>query len=255
MASTAAPDPRKTIGGLMLHLSTLDAVLGTRRLPRAMPVSVGLHVLAAAALVLVPVLSPTDLPEPAAVVHAFFVEPAANVAPPPPPPPPAVRSVAHRPVEAPHPTDRAFVAPVDVPTEVPNPGLDLGVDGGMPGGVEGGVPGGVVGGVVGGLPSEPAAPVAPVRVGGGVKAPTRLKYVAPEYPPLAARARVSGVVIIDAVLSPDGHVTGAKVLRSIAMLDDAALEAVRQWVYTPTLLGGVPVPVEMTVTVTFNLKS
>jgi protein TonB len=97
--------------------------------------------------------------------------------------------------------------------------------------------------------------VAPVRVGGGVKAPTRLKYVAPEYPSLAVRAHVSGVVVVDAVLSPDGDVTGAKILRSIAMLDDAALAAVRQWVYTPTLLGGVPVPVEMTVTVTFNLTS
>jgi protein TonB len=254
MASTAAPDPHEALRGPGLNLSTLDAVLGGRRLPATMPVSLALHVLAAAVLVLVPILSPTQLPEPSGVVHAFFVEPVMNVVPPPPPPPPAVRSVTHRPTE-PHPQSTAFVAPIDVPTEVPNPGLDLGVDGGMPGGVEGGVEGGVVGGVVGGLPSEPVAPVAPVRVGGGVKAPTRLKYVAPEYPSLAVRAHVSGVVVVDAVLSPDGHVTGAKILRSIAMLDDAALAAVRQWVYTPTLLGGVPVPVEMTVTVTFNLTS
>jgi periplasmic protein TonB len=255
MTRSVVPKPHKANVVPLPHIRTLDAVLEQPRLPRALPLSLALHTIAAIALVVVPVLTATQLPEPTASVRAFFVEPQVNAVPPPPPPPPAVQSVVHRPTAPVHLTTGALVAPIDIPAEVPNPGLDLGVEGGMPGGVEGGVEGGVLGGVVGGLPSEPTPPVAPVRIGGSVKAPTRLKYVAPEYPSLAVRARVSGVVVVDAILSPDGRVTGAKVLRSIPLLDDAALAAVRQWVYTPTLVGGVPVPVAMSVTVNFNLTS
>jgi periplasmic protein TonB len=61
-------------------------------------------------------------------------------------------------------------------------------------------------------------------------------------------------VIIEATIGPSGKVTDAKVLRSIPLLDNAALEAVRQWEFTPTLLNGVPVPVIMTVTVQFTLQ-
>jgi protein TonB len=145
------------------------------------------------------------------------------------------------------------VAPIVIPDSVqPDTGLDLGVEGGVPGGVEGGVPGGVVGGVIGGLPSEPP-PVTPVRVGGNIKEPRKLKHVDPEYPLLAKQARVKGIVVIEAVIGADGRVKDAKVLRSVALLDAPALAAVRQWVYTPTLYNGVPVPVIMTVTVRFSL--
>jgi protein TonB len=92
-----------------------------------------------------------------------------------------------------------------------------------------------------------------VRVGGAVKAPTQISKVQPVYPPIALSSRVSGVVILEAVIGVDGRVTDAKVLRSIPLLDQAAVDAVRQWAYTPTLLNGVPVPVIMTVTVTFSL--
>jgi periplasmic protein TonB len=78
--------------------------------------------------------------------------------------------------------------------------------------------------------------------------------VNPVYPPIAQSARVQGVVIVEAIIGPDGRVTEAKVLRSIPLLDAAALDAVKQWVYTPTLLNGVPVPVIMTVTVNFTLQ-
>src|SRR5205085_5042671 len=129
---------------------------------------------------------------------------------------------------------------------------------GVPGGVEGGVPGGVVGGVVGGLPEAPPPPPpppqAPVRVGGNIRAPNKVKDVKPVYPPIAQSARVQGVVIIEATIGPDGRVKDAKVLRSIPLLDQAALDAVKQWVYSPTLLNGVPVPVIMTVTVNFTLQ-
>ena len=67
-------------------------------------------------------------------------------------------------------------------------------------------------------------------------------------------ARVSGVVIIEATIGTDGRVKDAKVLRSIPLLDQAALDAVKQWQYSPTLLNGVPVSVIMTVTVNFTLQ-
>ena len=147
-----------------------------------------------------------------------------------------------------------FTAPVDVPEQVkPEEGLDLGVEGGVPGGVEGGVPGGVVGGVVGGLPDAPP-PAQAVRVGGQIKEPKKLKNVTPAYPDIAKQARVQGVVILECTISPQGKVTDVKVLRGIPLLDAAAIEAVKQWVYTPTLLNGVPVPVIMTVTVNFKLS-
>lgn len=107
-------------------------------------------------------------------------------------------------------------------------------------------------------PAPPPPPAAPlpagtVRVGGNIKAPMLLNKVAPVYPPLAQSARVSGVVILEALVGVDGQVTDARVLRSIPLLDQAAVAAVKQWQYSPTLLNGVPVPVAMTVTVTFSL--
>ena len=148
------------------------------------------------------------------------------------------------------------MAPVEVPQEIrPEESLDLGVEGGVAGGVEGGVPGGVVGGVVGGLPdAPPPPPQQAVRVGGQIKEPKKLKNVNPVYPDIARQARVQGVVILECTISPQGKVTDVKVLRGIPLLDQAAVEAVRQWVYTPTLLNGVPVPVIMTVTVNFKLS-
>jgi protein TonB len=93
-----------------------------------------------------------------------------------------------------------------------------------------------------------------VRVGGNIKAPTKTRDVRPTYPPIAQSARVQGVVIIEATIGANGRVTEAKVLRSIPLLDQAALDAVKQWQFSPTLLNGVPVPVIMTVTVNFTLQ-
>jgi protein TonB len=84
--------------------------------------------------------------------------------------------------------------------------------------------------------------------------PTKLKDVPPVYPPIAQSARVQGVVIIEATIGGNGKVTNARVLRSIPLLDEAAIEAVRQWEFAPTLLNGVPIPVIMTVTVQFTLQ-
>jgi protein TonB len=124
----------------------------------------------------------------------------------------------------------------------------------VPGGVEGGVPGGVVGGVVGGLPdAPPPPPVKPVRVGGDIREPRKIKDVAPVYPTIAAKAQLEGIVIIEATVGTNGRVESATVLRGMPILDEAALAAVRGWAYTPTLLNGIPTPIILTVTVTFRL--
>jgi protein TonB len=233
-----------------------DQVAHRTQQSKTWPLSILLHTLIAAAIIIIPILQSGLLPEPASAVKAFFVEPMSAPPPPPPPPPPAPArpqpQVEPRPVQV---DTNAFVAPVEVPQEIrPEEGLDLGVEGGVTGGVEGGVPGGVVGGVVGGLPDAPPPPQQAIRVGGQIKEPKKLKNVSPVYPDIAKQARVQGVVILECTISPQGKVTDVKVLRGIPLLNDAAIEAVRQWVYTPTLLNGVPVPVIMTVTVNFKLS-
>jgi periplasmic protein TonB len=102
--------------------------------------------------------------------------------------------------------------------------------------------------------APPPQPLKPVPVGGTIRRPVKIGGNDPVYPAMARAAGVQGMVIIEATIGADGHVTNARILRSLPLLDQAALEAVRQWHYTPTLLNGVPVPVVMTVTVTFTLS-
>jgi protein TonB len=100
----------------------------------------------------------------------------------------------------------------------------------------------------------PPLPPAPVRVGGEIRPPQKVTDVAPSYPPLARAAHVEGIVILEATIGEDGGVRDVRLLRSIPLLNAAAIEAVRQWRFTPTLLNGQPVPIVMTVTVAFNLR-
>ena len=115
--------------------------------------------------------------------------------------------------------------------------------------------------MLGPVPPPPPPPpppsydgMAPLRVGGNIKAPAKTKDARPEYPDGARAAGIQGVVIMEAVIDPGGKVGDVRVLRSIPELDQAAVEAVRQWEFTPTLLNGAPVPVIMTVTVNFTLQ-
>ncbi len=133
-------------------------------------------------------------------------------------------------------------------------GVGRGVTGGIVGGQTGGVVGGVAGGGVGGSRVTEAQPDGAIRVGGNVKAPTKIRDVRPIYPPEAMRQRVQGVVIVETTIDADGSVSDARILRSIPMLDEAALDAVRQWRFVPTLLNGQAVPVIMTMTVNFTLR-
>jgi protein TonB len=261
----------------------LDSGKGIRRKRKlTLPVSIGIHAVVLGAVVVVPLLSFNDLPDPVmnGAIRAFMVEAAAPPPPPPPPPPPAAaapRPMTQPKIVQPKPMEEPkFTAPIEVPKELPKPeptGLGSGVPepgepGGVEGGVKGGTPGGVVGGVIGGVPGgvlggiiggvekeEPPKPTGPVRVGGKIHPPAKINNVAPVYPPMARQARVEGVVILEATISSSGKVTDVKVLRGIPLLDSAALDAVRQWTYSPTLLNGVPVPVIMTVTVNFRLGS
>ena len=108
-------------------------------------------------------------------------------------------------------------------------------------------------------PAPAAEPVPdhqePLRPGGVIKRPLKVRDAAPAYPPLARAAHVEGIVIIEATIGPDGRVQDARILRSAnPLLNAEALDAVRRWEYTPTLLNGIPVAIVMTVTVDFRLR-
>jgi TonB family protein len=122
---------------------------------------------------------------------------------------------------------------------------------GVEGGMLGGVPGSVVGGVVGGTGGKVGQP--PLRVGGNIKAPKRIRGGVPAYPQLAFGARAEGVVILEVVIDATGKVGNVRVVRGVPALDAFAVEAVKQWVYEPTVVSGVAVPVVTTVTVSFRL--
>jgi TonB family protein len=104
-----------------------------------------------------------------------------------------------------------------------------------------------------GTSAAPSRPVdGPVRVGGTIREPRKIKDVPPVMPEAARRAGVIGIVIVEATIDAQGRVSNARILRSIPLLDQAALEAVRQWEYEPVLVNGVPQRVVMTVTVPFT---
>jgi periplasmic protein TonB len=103
----------------------------------------------------------------------------------------------------------------------------------------------------GGTASESAAPI---RVGSGVEAPRKLVHVPPRYPELAQRAGLEGTVELECVVDPSGAVAQVTVASGPALLRPAAVDAVRQWRYTPTKLNGAPVSVVMAVTVRFMLR-
>lgn len=156
-------------------------------------------------------------------------------------------------------------------------GVPGGVEGGVPGGVAGGVVGGVVGGQVGGVlggqlggtpggqlggtgtqpapaPEAPKAPDGPLRVGGDVKAPEVTHRVDPQYDDMARKARVAGVVILEAVINKQGEVEQVKVLKGLPFgLSERAEEAVKQWKFKPGTLNGEPVEVIFNLTVNFKL--
>lgn len=133
-------------------------------------------------------------------------------------------------------------------------GVIGGVEGGVKGKVVGGVEGGIVGGVVGGVMDLEEFAKGAVRAVGNIKPPKLIKRVDPVYPAAAREEQVSGVVILGVKTDELGQVVDAQVLRSVPLLDQAAIDAVKQWVYEPMIIEGKPQPVVFTVTVRFQLK-
>jgi protein TonB len=227
-------------------------------------VAVVVHLAILAALIVVPLWYFTPaLPSPSEIM-AFV---AAPPLPPPPPPPPRAaapaRQARHEPVKATPSPDR-FAAPIEVPSRIEPEKLadtrgTTGVLGGVEGGVEGGVVGGIVGGLSSALPPPPPPPVpppakpAPVRIGGQIMAPALISRVDPVYPALAQAAQLEGIVILEATVGETGRVESVKVLRSVGPLDAAAVEAVKQWRYSPLRLNDRPTSFVLTVTVQFHL--
>jgi protein TonB len=156
----------------------------------------------------------------------------------------------------------AYAAPVEAPSDIRPEPPQLAVASGESG-VEGGVIGGVSGGIVGGLvtapppppPPPPPAPIQAVRIGGNIQAPALVKRVEPRYPDLAVAAKITGLVILEATVGPDGSVESVRVLRSVKFLDQAAIDAVKQWKYSPLVLNGVPTPFVLSVTLNFSMRA
>src|ERR1022692_457162 len=195
------------------------------------------------------------------------------VAPPPPPPPPPPPAAAPPKVVKiiPRQFDAGrLMAPKAVPKEVAMikeeelpPPSSGGVVGGVPGGVPGGTAGGVIGGIIGSGPTAapPPPPSAPkpvtpqrIRVGGNVQQAKLIRQPKPIYPPLAKQARISGVVKLNAIIGKDGTIQNLTVASGHPLLVPAAMEAVKQWVYQPTLLNGEAVEVVTQIDVNFTLS-
>jgi protein TonB len=132
-----------------------------------------------------------------------------------------------------------------------------GVVGGQIGGVLGGEKGGVAGGTVGGTGegTAPAPPEGPLPVGGDVKAPIAINRAKPDYTDAARKARVTGVVVVEAIVNKQGEVEQVKVLKGLPMgLSEQAVEAVKKWRFHPGTLNGQPVEVIFDLTVNFTLE-
>ena len=103
-------------------------------------------------------------------------------------------------------------------------------------------------------PKAAPAPIQQIRVSGSIQAARLIHRVDPVYPALARQVRISGTVELAGVIGVDGHIRELRVTSGHPLLVGAALEAVRQWVYQPTLLGGHPVEVITTISVIFRLN-
>jgi periplasmic protein TonB len=220
-----------------------------RRRASLLPVSVAVHVGVIAAVFTAPLLGDIDFPPPNRPLNFAYT---AIVLPP--PPPVTLRPPSSQQTQ----TTSPDKAPITAPTEIlPEPTIELGPSlAPDQSGDDIGVPFGITGPVGPPVTALPPPPVErkPVKVGGVVQAPRRVVSVAPVYPPIAQASRVEGTVEIEALIGEDGRVRNAKVVRGKHLLNEAALTAVRQWVFTPTRLNGEPVAVIMTVTVVFSLN-
>lgn len=239
----------------MLEMPTQE----DHRNPLDLAASLLLHILIVAALVIAPLLFTRTI-DFSKFDETFLVAPRPPAAAPPPAPAEKITRVAPRPIP-----QQVVTQPMAIPARIqvvheeapPEPGT-LGVSGGVPGGIPGGVLGGIVGGTENVPPPPPPTAAHPskeiFRVGGDVKEPKAIYAPPPAYPVLARTSRLEGTVIIDAVIDESGHVVESRAISGPALLLHAALVAVAQWRYQPTVLDGEPVSIRMHVTVHFHLE-
>ncbi len=246
--------------------------------PKAILAAALLQVSLVAAIIIAQMAMPSKLGQ-------FEMLTTLHMAPPPPPPPPAGPPAEARRREVPRKSAAGehaaimpesipppvteqpqMIAPTAIPTDVarvmdvgpPGSGGPIGgVPGGVPGGTPGGVPGGILGGVVGGALNAPppAPPKEPVRVGGNVREPKLVHMVRPTYPPAAIHARVEGTVVLEATVTEQGAIDRLKVISGPPLLVPAAVAAVQNWRYEPTVLNGQPIAVILTARVNFSLAN
>jgi periplasmic protein TonB len=208
-------------------------------------------------MILIPLMFTEALPK--AMTMTFL---AAPPPPPPPPPPPAAVKIVKQ-VE----TDivnNQLRTPTKIPKKVemikeeetPPPQM-AGVVGGVPGGVPGGQMNGVIGGIISSTPTAIPRVATPqrVRVSAGVTQGLKVKNVNPVYPQMAKIARVQGPVVLAAVIGKDGTIQNLHVLSTASpLLNQAAIDAVKEWRYRPYILNGEPVEVDTQITVNFTLS-
>jgi periplasmic protein TonB len=244
---------------------------GQTNKPWTVALSFGIQIILVGLLVLVPLIWTDVLPK--GTLTSFLVAP-----PPPPPPPPPPAAAA--PVQVAKIVPRQFdagrlMAPKVIPKEIamireeelPPANIGGGVVGGVPGGVPGGQMGGVLGGIIGSIPTAAPPPPPPpkqevvkpkevqrIRVGGNVQSAKLVKQPKPVYPPLAKQARIQGTVRFTAIIGRDGAIQNLTLVSGHPLLVPSATEAVRQWVYQPTLLNGEPVEVVTQIDVNFTLS-
>lgn len=213
--------------------------------------SAGIQTVILGILILIPLIYTNALPK--TLMSTFLVAPPP---PPPPPPPPAVIKVIK--VLPKLIQQGKLQAPTVIPKKIEmiheEPQPDVGMVGGVPGGIPGGSAGGVLGGIIGGAPGlAPPKPVERIRVGGNVQAASLIRQVTPVYPPIARTAHIQGTVVLHAIIAKDGTVKELEYISGPPLLMHAAMDAVREWRYKPTLLNTQPVEVETTISVIFNI--
>jgi len=223
----------------------------------ALPLAIFVHLLFAALLIGLPLISAGELPP--VQVYSAFLAPIPSPTPPPAPPKGdgqagsgKVQKVKqNNPVEP-----GKLVIPVEIPEDIAEEELSgQGGGFGVPWGVEYEKGENIWNKTLEELVSVPVGKEEePLRAIGEIKPPRLLRRVEPEYPVLARDAGVQGVVILEATTDVYGRVQNVRVLRSVPLLDQAAIEAVKQWIYEPMVINGRPRPVVFTVTIIFHLK-
>ena len=232
----------------------------------SLPVSIAGHTLAIAMLVMIPLLWPELPPEHPDYIRALIYNP------PPPPPPPLPKGSAlvetMKPVQPvtpeTKPDETKLIAEIEIPKETElkpedrapeseqsgsmtgsDNGVAEGMEAGQEGGVVGGVPGGVFGGVVGGTGDGPVMDYD--------QAPRGIKITRPQYPQEAFVKKIEGTVELEILIDANGRVIRARVVKSIPLLDAAAIQTVQQWIFSPAIKNGRPVATVASAPVTFRI--